>query len=131
MSPSQLPRATFFVLLALSLHIAACAWGLDIMSRDFGNDNTRYEAPLINADAPLRVEGSYCVYLYPGHTMEKHSEVIGIDMERYSGGTLGFVDPNIVAYFVTDIDQDFLKRIREDPGVDFVTCDIRKPPGMD
>ncbi|KAF2477141.1 uncharacterized protein BDR25DRAFT_349035 [Lindgomyces ingoldianus] len=75
----------------------------------------------------MRVHGWYIIHLRPGHTMEKHSEAVGVDMETYSHGVLDTVYPNNVAYLGRDIDKDLLKRVREDPGVESVTCDARLP----
>jgi hypothetical protein len=59
--------------------------------------------------------------------MEKHSKAVGTDMGMYSHRTLESLYPNNVLYVATDIDEDLLGLIREDPGVESVTCGARRP----
>lgn len=51
----------------------------------------------------------------------EHSKVVGVDMGRYSEGTLDLAHPNNSVYIGWNIDRDLLETIRQDSGVNFVS----------
>jgi hypothetical protein len=84
------------------------------------NPEVPYKAPLPDEDPEFpRARGEFDVYLFPGHSMEEHSRVVGEDMEKYDLHFWLF-DKERIAYWAKGIDENLLERIRADPGVEFL-----------
>lgn len=83
-------------------------------------------APLEKCDVPAqeRVDGSYQVLLAPDHSFEKHSEVVGEDVESLLGEKYNF-HTNKWVYSIKPVSKGLLKKIRSDPGVELVVCEQR------
>jgi len=74
------------------------------------------------------VGGAFQVLLAPGHSMEKHSKVLGKDMKPYSTNMYKFHTGKTV-YSAKRISQVLLAALRSDPGVELVVCETRKKGG--
>jgi len=64
------------------------------------------------------------VHLLPGHSVEAHSRAINRDLESHIlSKPYKLIWRNGMVYIGYGIDEEFLKDIRADPGVEFVACD--------
>ena len=83
------------------------------------------EAPLLPPNANLEdfVTGHYGVYLLPGHTLQKHFEVIQTDLTPYIRHVVDRIFVDRVVYRCRHVDDVMLALIRSDPGVEVVWRD--------
>ncbi|CZR55855.1 uncharacterized protein PAC_05743 [Phialocephala subalpina] len=86
---------------------------------------TRYEAPLRSYGSPEEViPGSYAMWLYPGHSLQQHFDVVLADLKVHISGTLHAIVKHVI-YIASNVDDELLAAIRSDPGVDAVDFDYR------
>ena len=91
-----------------------------------------YQAPLHNCNTGLeRVPESYIVYLAPGYSLEKHSEVVGRDVREFLNHVYDICTGKVV-YVGRPVDEGLLKAIRGDKGVEKVECeDVPQPDALE
>ncbi|KAK3332696.1 hypothetical protein B0T19DRAFT_398439 [Cercophora scortea] len=85
-----------------------------------------YKAPLGPKDSRILEPIIYLVRLAPGHTLEKHSEAIGRDIQPYVVMILNMEKyrvRNQVLFTCQGVDDKMLDDIRLDPGVERVDYD--------
>jgi len=106
----------------VSISIAIIATVLILASRDQTPSSiSTYQAPL--SRRPKRpAPGGYIVHLHPGHSLLRHSAVIGTDIEPHVSLTLSYFKDRVV-YVGKNISTKLLSAIRADQGVDFVRHD--------
>lgn len=80
-----------------------------------------YEAPIQNSNLPIqeRVPDELLVTLFPGYTLEQHSDAIGEDIWPYIW-TAYSINSDHILYIGKDIGHELLRSIRRDQGVNFV-----------
>jgi hypothetical protein len=85
-----------------------------------------YEADLFPHDTKPEevVAGQYGVFLFPGHSLEQHSEFIKTDLTPHIMHIFSF-DKNRVIYSARDVNDLLLAAIRSDPGVEYVEYDYK------
>ncbi|CAO2654225.1 Nn.00g109580.m01.CDS01 [Neocucurbitaria sp. VM-36] len=86
---------------------------------------TKYEAPLRYCDGEYGevVPEEFLVLLKVGHSLTDHWLAVGAYMESHINGLMN-IYPDQILYGGTGIDDALLARIRADPGVEAVDCDI-------
>jgi len=121
----MLSRQTITVVAAILVAAAALVTA-SYSSQQFlspSQANTVYEAPLLLADDPLRVYGTYFVKLRESHTFDRHVTRLGVTPNLIfrvpKPGTAGELGDSYVAKKVGDA---LLAAIRADPGVELVEC---------
>jgi hypothetical protein len=85
-----------------------------------------YTAPLFGDDNPDRIAGWYIVDLKPGHSIEQHSEAVGINMAARVKRLPESLDFGRIVYGIEDVDDELLEQIRRDEGVQRVDCDAKE-----
>ncbi|KAF1847166.1 uncharacterized protein K460DRAFT_363271 [Cucurbitaria berberidis CBS 394.84] len=87
---------------------------------------TIYEAPLRYCDeeyGPV-VAGEFLVQLKVGHSLNDHSLAVGTYLETHIRHIYGAIWPDSITYSGFGVDDNLLARIRADPGVEMVDCNI-------
>jgi hypothetical protein len=89
--------------------------------------NLTDEAPLRPHDAKPEdvVAGNYGVYLFPGYSLEQHSEFIKNDLTRHIMHIFDTLYTDRVVYSSRNVDDLLLAAIRSDPGVEAVNYDYK------
>ncbi|KAF2118852.1 hypothetical protein BDV96DRAFT_643022 [Lophiotrema nucula] len=76
-------------------------------------------------EEPFRLkQGAFAVFLFPGHSFEDHSRVVGTDMTPYVQYDFSEHFPGQIVYSCEDVGDDLLEAIRNDPGVEWVDCNV-------
>jgi hypothetical protein len=85
------------------------------------------EAPLRHFNDAKRdvIPGEFLVYLNPGHSIANYSAAVGTKMEAYMRADPGIKAEEETVYSCKEINDDLMKRVRSDPGVEEVVCNFK------
>ena len=89
-----------------------------------GKDSPPHQVPMGNLEAnPANiVPGSYLVHLFPGQALEDHFKRLGRDISQHVKFDSKIEDS--VWYSTRDVNEEILRLIRSDPGVELVEHNV-------